>query len=313
MSDEAVWAELDAYATRLEPKLRDAFQRAVAHLKTGASPELLAEVVRTNNPELLLQHLDLSEFQALLREAVVGGAQRIPGLLSVNFNLFNPAVSTALRQSELKLVQNVSAELRAGVLHHLELGLRGGVHPTTTAIQLRPLVGMAPKDVQAVHNYRKLLSGGAKGQPLKEALRRNTRDKRFDRSILRAAEAKSALTPDAIETHVKRFEEKLLKQRAETVARTESITALWKGGHLKWQQAIQEGKVQAHELRRFWHVAKDERVCPMCKPIPELNPEGVAFHEPFVMPDGSTIMGPAAHPNCRCVIFIRMVLDGLLG
>lgn len=308
---ELLWRELDAYAQRLEPGIRKAFLEAVTKLRARLTDEQLLEVVRTGDPRAILDQLDLGPFQHALRQAVLDAAgSAVPNLpMSVHLDVFNTLVMRAMQASELASVVGVSTSIREGIRQALTAGLATGTHPVDTARQLRTLVGLTPKQVQAVANYRQLLTGGAKGQPYREALRRGTRDARFDRSITRAIEQQVALKPEQVEAQVARFEARLLKRSAETVARTESMTALWRAQHLSWRTAIDEGKVTEAELRRYWHVAKDERVCPVCQDIPALNPDGVAFEQPFLLADGRTVMGPAVHPNCRCVVFVKPVQE----
>lgn len=304
---KAVWRGLDAFARTLEPRLRRAFLKAVQQLRSEVTEQELLKVVETGDPTSLINRLNLDEFKLSLRSSVIDSAgAAAPGIpLPVHFDLFNPYVARALQLSELTLLQGLKTEVQSGIRQALIAGARQGLNPVDVARGLRTVVGLSEKQVQSVANYRQLLTGGAAGQPLREALSRETRDGRWDKTILNAIRDKAALPTDSVDAQVKRFEERLLKQRAETVARTESISALWHGQHLVWQQAIAEGKVQQSALRRFWYVAKDVRVCPYCLEIVALNPDGVAFDQPFQTPDGVT-MGPAAHKRCRCVVFIRI-------
>jgi hypothetical protein len=307
-AEELLWRELDAVARTLEPGLRKAFLEAVAKLRASVSDAELLRVVETGDPRVLLDRLDLGPFKHALRQAVLDAAgSAVPNLpMSVHLDVFNTLVARAMQASEFATLLRVTTEVREGVRQAITAGLANGVHPVDTARALRTVIGLTPKQVQAVANYRQLLTGGAKGQPYQEALRRATRDARFDRTVQRAIDDRVPLTPTQVATQVQRFEERLLKQHAETLARTESISALWRAQHLAWRQAIDEGKVQEGELRRFWHVAHDERVCTVCKPIPELNPAGVEFEQPF-RTEADPVMGPAVHPNCRCVVFVKPV------
>jgi hypothetical protein len=72
-----------------------------------------------------------------------------------------------------------------------------------------------------------------------------------------------------------------------------------------WQQAIDTGRVPEAQVRRQWIVARDERLCESCGPIPRLNPKiGVKHGQPFATPNGPQWL-PPLHPNCRCTVFIR--------
>jgi hypothetical protein len=87
------------------------------------------------------------------------------------------------------------------------------------------------------------------------------------------------------------YARKYRKYRAETIARTESMRALNMGTQEAWRQAVQDGKIVEDLIRRFWKVAHDERTCPVCKPIPEMNPNGVKLAQPFATPRGPIFLG----------------------
>lgn len=304
-----IWEQLDALAARFEPDVAKAFLRAVARLKAEVSPELLEYVVQTGDIKPLVDKLDFTDFRLAVRESLMrmASAEALP--FEVRFDALHYSAIRAMQTAELSLVSNLTNEIVAGIRQFLVAGLREGINPVETARNLRNIIGLTQQQAQAVFNYQRLLTGGVKGQPYKEVLRRALRDRRFDSTVLRAIEERTPLRPEQITSQVKRYEERMLKQRAETIARTETMNALELAQQSRWRQAIDNGEVSESALRRFWHTAKDERVCPICSQIPGLNPEGVAFSQPFVLPDGTTLMGPTAHPNCRCVTFTRIVFQ----
>jgi len=314
VNPDKLWARLDAFARSLEPGPRAAFVQAIQRLRESLPPDVLEYVARTGDTTPIFDRLDLSEFTLALRDAVFRASNRTPngdaaGLpFGVRFDAYDPYALRAIQGAELSLVSGLTTEMKQAIVGYLQAGLQAGVNPVETARNLRPLLGLTARQMTAAANYRRLLTGGAKGQPLLEALSRASRDGRFDPSILRAALTKQPMPEAQVARQVARFEERLLKQRAETLARTETITALFRGQQLRWQQAIDQGKVESGHLRQFWHVAKDERTCPICREIPVLNPEGVAFGDPFETPLGP-VAGPAMHPNCRCVVFTRIAFQ----
>ncbi len=80
--------------------------------------------------------------------------------------------------------------------------------------------------------------------------------------------------------------------RAETIARTESMRAVHEGQRQLWRQGVEEGLLDA-DVKRAWITTPDDRLCPICEP---LDGETAALDEDYV--DG--IAAPPAHPNCRC-------------
>lgn len=81
-------------------------------------------------------------------------------------------------------------------------------------------------------------------------------------------------------------------ERAETIARTESMTAVHQGQREAWSQAIDDGLLP-EDVKRVWIVTDDDKLCPICAP---LDGETAGIDENFV----EDIDGPPAHPNCRC-------------
>jgi hypothetical protein len=107
------------------------------------------------------------------------------------------------------------------------------------------------------------------------------------------------ITGDKLVTRVERKAAQLLRQRAEMIARTESITAAAAGQQALWEAAEREGLLDSGRARRFFVLTPDERLCAICRAIPGMNPDGVGLHEPFQTPIGP-VMHPAVHPACRC-------------
>lgn len=83
--------------------------------------------------------------------------------------------------------------------------------------------------------------------------------------------------------------------RADTIARTETMTASNAGQRETWDQAVDAGVLTGDE-RQEWIVTPDDRLCPICE---GLDGETAALGESFNV-DGDELDGPPAHPNCRC-------------
>src|ERR1043166_37674 len=93
----------------------------------------------------------------------------------------------------------------------------------------------------------------------------------------------------------------LLRRRAQTIAETETHTLGQEGQRQLMLQAIRSGVVVEEQVRRYWETAEDERLCSLCEPIPDLNPQGVGITMPFQTPIGP-VMAPTIHPLCRCEV-----------
>lgn len=85
--------------------------------------------------------------------------------------------------------------------------------------------------------------------------------------------------------------------RAEKIARTETMTASNQGQLEAWDQAVEAGLLTGGESKE-WITTPDDRLCPICEP---LDGQTVGLNEEFEV-DGDMIDAPPAHPNCRCTI-----------
>lgn len=98
----------------------------------------------------------------------------------------------------------------------------------------------------------------------------------------------SDLSNDALEKAVERERQKLLRERRETIARTEARKATSEAREI---EALGRGAKWKH-----WSVNLDERLCEICAGNEE---DGVIPVEDSF--SGGTMTAPA-HPNCRCSV-----------
>jgi F like protein len=86
------------------------------------------------------------------------------------------------------------------------------------------------------------------------------------------------------------YAEKLLRQRAKTIARTEILRASNAGQRAAWRSARDKGILPRTTLREWIATGG---ACAICSP---LDGKTAGLDEPF---DGG-IDSPPAHPSCRC-------------
>ena len=90
---------------------------------------------------------------------------------------------------------------------------------------------------------------------------------------------------------------RLLRARAINIARTETIAAANEGQRQLWLQARSNGLI-TNEQRR-WIVTPDDRLCEICEPM---DGQVTALEGVFETGDGDSVIGPPAHPSCRCAV-----------
>lgn len=80
--------------------------------------------------------------------------------------------------------------------------------------------------------------------------------------------------------------------RADLIARHETMLAASEGQRQAWDQAVEDGLLTGGE-RRTWIVTDDERLCPICSEL-----DGAVADLDGEYPGGFD--GPPAHVQCRC-------------
>ena len=142
---------------------------------------------------------------------------------------------------------------------------------------------------------------------LRNYLTRERRDRRFDRHVMAAIREGRALESATIERMLGRYSDRLLELRGETVARTESMTALNQSHREAYEQAIDTGAIQRANVKRRWHATHDGRTRDSHS---AMDGQTVPFDQPFTSPSGAQMMypgdtslgaGPAETIACRCL------------
>lgn len=279
-------------------------------------------------------------------QAVAPGAFA-PAMLRVQFDRLNPFLMQFVRGYSYDLIREINDTTREGVRQIIADGAKAGDNPRKLAKTIKQQVGMTARQAQAVSNFRKELErihlktdqkGGAynlggkisrapggdqtyavdeHGKPLDQINARRLRDFRYDQTLASAIKTGTPLTKAQIDQMVDAYTRKMLKYRAETIATTEAIRAAHAGNLEIWRQAIDQGIVKSELIRRRWVVAKDERTCLICRPIPNLNKGmegyGIGWGEKFKLADGAAVSTPGAHPRCRCTVITRAIEPSMVG
>lgn len=161
-------------------------------------------------------------------------------------------------------MRDITATSRAAIRAVLREGWTTGQAPSALARALEQVVGLTPRQ----------------GATL---------------AMLRATMAAEGKTSRQITQAVEQAAVRGVQQRARVIAETETQTTVQMGKLDGLTQAIRGGALHSDTLRRFWISEEDGRECPICRAIPGLNPDGVAYDEPFQTPVGP-LMTPTAHP-----------------
>ena len=189
------------------------------------------------------------------------------------FDLVDARAVAYAEQQSARLVTEVTEEVRAFVADITRRAVQGEFTWPQAAAQIRLRVGLTSRWERAVDRSRT------------DNLHRLLRD-----GMLPAKA--TVLVDKQAEAYAKR----LVKTRAETIARTEIMAAQNQGRLIGWQSLQGQGLL-APTAQKSWLTApegtKRGGPCPICRP---LNGETVPMNGLFSI--GVTM--PPAHPRCRC-------------
>ncbi len=245
------------------------WQAALADPLLAAWTPLLAAVARRAAPAVeqeINAYLQTHPPLALVPRT----EQATQAALRFSLNLRDPGFYRAVQEQGAKLVTEVSQSTQQAIRDTVSAAYRDGVHPYDFARTLREMVGLTERQQMAVLNYWKGLS---------------------------AQGGRSAARVDAMtETYAKR----LLRQRANTIARNETLKAANAARMEGYRQAMDAGLVERQTASVQFLTSEDERVCPVCAP---LDMTEVPWGQPFQTMDGP-FFHPPIHVQCRCTVVL---------
>lgn len=306
-----------AFIDKYQPKIRKAILAVWEELRKQFTYKELETALVTEGVNGIMRYLDaleptmaailvpelqeaIAESGRLVIDILPSGSITVPGYIpSVQFT--NPYAVEAVRQYTFDLIRNISAETRDAVRLSVTTAVSQGRPPAAIARDFKQTIGLTVEQEQSVQNYRKYLENLSR-----EALQRESRDKRYDRTVERAIETGKALPKAKIDELVAAFRRKREAQRSLTIARTESMSAMDLGQDIALEQTKQDGAL-ALDLVQFWNVTVDSREREAHLLVPSMNPDGVPYGEFF-----QTLLGPMRYPrdrkygkaanviNCRC-------------
>jgi len=336
--------KLEAIAAKAEPGLAKAIRDLLLTQVTGLDMEALERAAKSGEIEEVMRIVgttDKVKAQGLadaLADVVWQGGAATAGQAAVLaeaqfvFRKLNPVLTRWLEGYSLDLIKDINTGTREAVRAALIKGMNAGDNPIQVARQIKQSVGLTETQSRAVQNYRRQLETIHTRRSLKawglgnerskqsglDVMRldengeaadgikvRRLRDQRYDRALQKAIDTKSPLSQAQIDKMVDAYQRRYIQYRARNIARTEAIRACNVGTYEAWRQAIASDVVPGANVRKQWVVSKDERTCPVCSGIPELNPkEGVMLDANFRTTKGAVKLAPV-HPSCRCTIFVR--------
>ena len=184
-----------------------------------------------------------------------------------SFTMPNPAAEAWVLSWSANEIREITDQDMEMVRTIIADGMKQKLTYKKIAQNLRGVIGLTGRQSQAVVNYKKNLEDS--GKP-----------------------------PEKVKSLVDRYAERMRKYRSETIALTESHTAIEEAWSDSVTAAVRQGIISPTEYELYWLVASDERLCPQCMAL-----AGVTSP-----PDVQNFKGhgiPPLHPRCRCVTILQ--------
>lgn len=200
---------------------------------------------------------------------------RVALLKRFRFDKTQPQAIEWSRRYAAQLVTNLSSRARTSVRIAVTRGFQEGLTVRHTARVIKDSVGLSEKQTNAVINLRTKLieSTGGKVKAGSKTIKI----------------PKGGLNVKQIENALNQYADRLTKQRALDIARTETMRVANEGQRQTWIQAINRGELSGRE-KRVWITADP---CPICAAL-----EGATAPIFGAFPGG--LEGPPAHTKCEC-------------
>lgn len=253
------------------------YQELREAVKTGALNEETYRLWSNDYSVLVTKRL-----KPVWEEAMRAGSMSQPVMqgLSFDFNMHTPGIMNWIKDRGAAFVTASSAEQRNAIQALLAKKMVEGHTVDELAKFIRPCIGLTKPQAEANRRYYENMVRTLKDK--NPRMRQATAERRA-----REAAAKYA--------------EKQHRQRALTIARTESAYAYNRGADEGIRQAQAHGLLG--KMAKRWSTSGDEGVCDMCAALEGIE---IGMDDSFGIKGKELFAGqhmlPPAHPNCACAI-----------
>lgn len=302
---------LDDLLAKVEPRLRARFIEIINEAKDlidVTALALLLEQGRTSEALSMVEDVGRKLASETTKAFVLAGDETAAFLaealeIIVSFDQTNDLAVAVMREAKLDLIAEFTRQQEEATRAALLEGIRRGLNPLEQATLFRDSIGLTASQQRMVENFRRLLESDPT-----QALTRELRDGRFDPTLRRGG----PLTREQIDKMVARYRENMLRFRAETIARTEALSAVHGGSYEMFRQAVADGHLTEDEIYRTWVTARDTRVRDHHQSMEGQKRDGLA---PFESGLGTSLRYPgdpsapaSDRVQCRCSVVTQVRL-----
>lgn len=345
-------ADIAAILAQYQPRIRKAFLDAIQSIKDQVVLADVARALQEHDVEGAVRALNLdpkafarveSEITAAYEQSGFLAVQRMPMVADktgakvvLRFGTRGTDGEKLLRDHSSQLITNVTEEAKQIAREVFSTGLGKGTNPTQTARELigtvnrvtgkreGGVIGLSAPQASYVSNPAGGAAGARQqlesGDPalLRKYLTRQRRDKRFDRTVMKAVREGKPIPQATIEKMLTGYSNKLMALRGDAIGLNETLSSMAIARDDAWKQQIDDGKMDAAYVTKTWHHNASEH--PRLQHI-MMDGKTVNYGDDFVLPDGTRMKhphdpeaGPGQNIFCHCRTEYRhRAIDQLLG
>ena len=273
--------ELLRVAKIFEGKYRQAFLRSVISVVRDQNLIALINDIESGkfiygdsiDARLASVAISVKEMETLTSKAMVSSAKITNQVMSIegSFNVVNDAFVEAAKNLSINLSTSISNSARQSLRGVIEELVSGAIPKSEALRRIMLEVGLLPTHAIAVRNYRATLLGS--GTPMPK-----------------------------VKTLTEAYTKRLLKYRADMIARTEVARSIGIGQTEFWKQMQAQGFLPP-DANRVWITSIDEKTCEFCGPM---NGLVASIGGGWQTSKGYLEYPQASHPHCRCSAGITM-------
>lgn len=333
--------ELQALLRKYEPQLSRAFIAAIRDITSQAVIRDLVEAIRRNDIEAALRAIDFDRaaFSGLtggMTSAFSAGGVATTAATNwqgtggskvvIRWDLANPRAQEVINTASSRLVTQLSEEARKTVREVISNGYSSGRGPRDIATDLvgrvsgsgrvGGVVGLSEPQVKYVANIRKYINRG----DLDAYKGMTRRDKRYDKMVEKAIREGKPLSNAQVDKIVERYSDRLLKSRADAIARTETAQSVEASRAEAFAQYQEKTGVPDEAIVRRWDHPGGKNSRDWHSAMNGEEKRGL--EDPYLTVKGSlmkyphdTSLGAGAIDlvNCRCMCSYRIDYKFLKG
>lgn len=286
--------------TAAERELYNRIRSALSAAGRNADTEALARAIQSLDPaelEATLTALQVSGLEAYFTEAIravlvtagVTTAGQIAPVIAATpdwqgvltgkpkvrfkFDVTDPLATQMAQTQAARLITSMNESMRLSVRQVITRAFTEQTSAPYTARRLRNVIGLHPRWAIAVDRFhdRQIKSLTRDGVPLDRAM-------------------------DRAQTLTDTYRARLIRARANMIARTEIQTAQNMGRQIAWSQSVAGGWVEGDSMKEWVATGRSASGIITCEECGGMDGKRVRWDRAF--PNG--VLMPPAHPNCRC-------------